>query len=164
LNLLNNYDKPPALELLRKDQCEVLQAFREIRRSRFNWRPRISAAQFETQDRSKKSCDIDLHWISIIRKVLEFFGGRENVLQENFDPDFSAIDNANLCAALLGISGSNPFGKFDVRKMRNALSKSKLFANDDISTLEIGTLTIRMMNFLPFEYPSHLVEYLKSNV
>jgi hypothetical protein len=157
LNLLDDYDKPPVLELLGKDQCEVLQAFRETHRNLSNWSPRISVAKFETRNRSKESDDIDFHRISVLRSVLEFSGGRENFLQKHFDPEYSPIYNANLCSALIDISGSNPFGKFDVRKMRNILSKSKLFANDDISTLEIGTWTIQMMKLLPFEYPRRLV-------
>jgi hypothetical protein len=85
-------------------------------------------------------------------------------LQKYFNLDFLAINNANLYAALLRISKSNLFKKkFNMRKIRNALSKSKLFVNNNISTLEISILTIQIINFLLFKYLSHLIKYLKSN-
>jgi hypothetical protein len=78
-------------------------------------------------------------------------------LQKYFDPEYSPIYNTNLCNTLIDISRSNPFGKFDMQKMRNILSKSKLFANNDISILEISTWTIQIMKLLLFEYPRRLV-------
>jgi hypothetical protein len=103
----------------------------------------------------------DLHWVSILRFVFEFSGARKNFLEGHYDPESTAIQNATLCSVFMGIAASKSFGSFDVQKMRNALSKSKVFATVDVSTLAIGTLTVEMMKFLPFGNIQHTVRCLR---
>jgi len=140
LAVLNDYNTVPALKLLQKDGHELSDRLRHI----------------------CKSNNADLHWISILRSVFQFSGGGENILLKCFDSKRPAARNANLCSLFMGIVASKPFGFFDVQKMRDALSKSKVFDTVDISTLKIGTITVQIMGFLSFGHIQRLVRYLKS--
>jgi len=138
MSVYNNYDKASVLRLLKKDEDELLKRFRQVHDNR-RWRPRHQVSKVS-----------DLHWASLIRFVLYFSDGRENFLQGHYDSKCTDLDNANLCSAFLGITGSKPFGSFDVQKMRNALSMSKVFNTVNVRGLKIWTLTIEMMKFVPF--------------
>ena len=99
-----------------------------------------------------------MQMISLARCLLEFSGGREDFEQHKFDKEFTANENANLFRDLIGITGSNFFGRFDAQKMLNALSTSKVFADNDLQTIDIVELSFRMMDFLPIGYrQEHLV-------
>lgn len=155
LCLLNDYDNPSAVELLGKDQDELLQVFRKLRKDLSTSPPRNSVANFETKARSTNAQNCaEYHSISLLRCLLEFSGGREDFLQHKFDPSYTAIDNARLYGSLLDITGSNPFGNFDSQKMRKALLRSKVFTKDDISTLDVAQLSDRMMACLPIGFPN----------
>ena len=100
--------------------------------------------------------------ISLIRRLLEFSGGREDFEQPKFDKEFTANENANLCRDLIGITGSNFFGRFDTQKMLDALSTSKVFTDNDLQTINIVELSFQMMDFLSIGYrQGHLVWYSK---
>jgi hypothetical protein len=148
LNALNNYETPLALELLGKSEHELLETFRQVRDIR-GFRPKRHLVNAE-----------DLHWVSILRFVWEFSGARKKFVGEHYDPESTATQNVTLCSVFMGVATSKPFGSFDVQKMRNALSKSKVFATIDVSTLAIGTLTVEMMKILPFGNMQHTVRCL----
>ncbi len=150
LNVLKDYETPLALELLGKSEHELLETFRKVR-DICNWRPKRHLANAAE----------DLHWVSILRFVWEFSGARKNFLEGHCDPESTAIQNTSLCSIFMGSAASKPFGSFDVQKMRNALSKSKVFAAVDVSTLAIGTLTVEMMEFLPFGNMQYTVRCLR---
>ncbi|KAG9228121.1 hypothetical protein BJ875DRAFT_490198 [Amylocarpus encephaloides] len=55
--------------------------------------------------------------------------------------------------SLFSISGPARFGSFGSQAMLDALSESKIFADDDIHTLDIAHLTSRMIALLPIGFP-----------
>ena len=139
--MLQIYDGPPALELLSKGQDELLQVFTDL-----------------SKNGSREPDCEEIQMISLVRCLLECAGGREDFSQHIFDKEYTANENANLCGALIGITGSNCFGNFDMQKMLNALSRSKVFADDDLRELNVVELSNRMTAFLRIGYPrGHLV-------
>ncbi|PMD55331.1 uncharacterized protein K444DRAFT_667156 [Hyaloscypha bicolor E] len=138
LNVLNDYETPLALELLGKSENELLETFWKVGNIR-GWRPKRHLVDAD-----------DLHWVSVLRFVIQFSNGRENFLEGYYDLESTPIQNATLCSVFMSIAASKPFGSFDVQKMRNALSKSKVFDTVDVSKLEIGTWTLKLGNLLPF--------------
>jgi hypothetical protein len=141
LNLLQIYDTSPALELLSNGQDELLQVFTGL-----------------SKTGSGESDSKEIQKISLVRFLLEFSGGREDFLQQKLSQEYTAMDNANLCGSLVGIAGSNYFGKFDTQEMLNALSKSKVFTDDDFRELNVVELSTQMMLYLPIGFPQgHLV-------
>jgi len=156
LNLLGSYDSRLALELLAKDEDDLLQPFWKGRRVLFE-------AASETEASMKMLEGLELHNISLLRCLLEFSGGRVERRQHALDPEHSISDNANLFGLLIGIAGTNPFGSFDSKQMHGALSKSEIFAGDpDISTLDTVEWSMQLMDFLPIGFPEgYLVRYLK---
>jgi hypothetical protein len=65
-----------------------------------------------------------MQMISLVQRLLEFSGGKEDFEQHEFNKEFTANENANLCHDLLGITKSNFFRRFDMQNMLNALSTS----------------------------------------
>lgn len=55
-------------------------------------------------------------------------GGRVDNRQHEIDIDYTAGENAHLCASLLRFPCSRRFGHFDLKEMHSALSRSKIFA------------------------------------
>ena len=99
----------------------------------------------------RPSCE-EMQVISLARCLLEFSGGREDFEQHKFDKEFTANENANLCRDLIGITRSNFFGRFDMQKMLDALSMSKVFTDNDLQTINIVELSYQMMDSLPIGY------------
>jgi hypothetical protein len=150
LNVLNDYETPLALELLGKSENELLETFWKVGNIR-GWRPKRHLVDAD-----------DLHWVSVLRFVIQFSNGRENFLEGHYDLESTPIQNATLCSVFMSIAASKPFGSFDVQKMRNALSKSKVFDTVDVSKLEIGTWTLKLGNLLPFGNIQYAVRCLWS--
>jgi len=126
LNLLGSYDSRPALELLAKDEDDLLQPFQNGHRDLF-------MAASETEAPMKMLPCSELHIISLVRCLLEFFGGKVERRQHALDQEYPISDNANLFGLLIGIVGTNRFGSFDSKQMHAALSKSELFVETQIS-------------------------------
>jgi len=156
LNLLRSYDSRLALELLAKDEDDLLQPFWKGRRVLFE-------AASETEASMKMLEGLKLHNISLLRCLLKFSGGRMERRQHALDPEHSISDNVNLFDLLIGIVDTNRFGSFDSKQMHDALSKSEIFAGDpDISTLNTVEWSMQLMNFLPIGFPEgYLIRYLE---
>jgi hypothetical protein len=151
LTLLKDYDIPPALELLRKDRDELLQAFQNGQDELLQafWRDHTDL--FPGSTSAQRSAEFQR--ISLLRCLLVFSGGKDDIRQHRFAPEYTASDNVNLYGSLVGITGSNCFGNFDSQVILDALSKSKVFTHDDIRTLDIVKLTSQMMTSLPIGFP-----------
>ncbi|TVY28649.1 hypothetical protein LHYA1_G002368 [Lachnellula hyalina] len=132
LNLVSDYSTPPILELLGKDEYESLQEFRR------DYTDLLRSVQAYPQQIA------ELHVISVFRCLLVFSGGRDDLRQRKLDPTISANTNANLYSSLVGISGSDSFGSVNMQAMLDVLSQSKVFADDDICSLNITRLTSQM--------------------
>ncbi len=156
LNLLERYDSSLALELLAKDEDDLLQSFRNGRS--------LFEATLETEASMLEGSE--LHDISLLRCLLEHSGGMVECRQHALDPERSISDSVNLFDLLIGIAGTNRFGSFDSKQMHDALSKSEIFAGDsDISTLDTVEWSLQLMSFLPIGFPAgYLVRYLKGRI
>ena len=145
LSLLKVFDCPLALDLLSRDEDQLLQGFRQDCTDLLEEVP--------TYQR-----DAELHSISLYWLLLVSCGAKDDFRPRKFDPKYTAKDNANMIGSLVGISGSNCFGDFDSQAMLNALSKSKVFTQYEISMLDIANLTSKMAKSLPIGFPKgHLV-------
>jgi len=71
-------------------------------------------------------------------------------LERKWDPECTSTQNINICCVFIDTVTLKAFRRFDVQKIHNALSKSKLFAGFDVSTWKIRTLTAQIMNYFPF--------------
>ena len=80
---------------------------------------------------------------SLIRALLESSGGRVD-LQHEFAEEYTASNNADLYASVLGITRKKHFGDFDSEAMRNALSKSPLFSEMTIDAHKLEEWTTKM--------------------
>lgn len=70
---------------------------------------------------------------SLIRALLEFSGGKVDLHQHEFAPEYTVYDNADLYASILGITGKRTLGDSDSEKMCNTLSKSPMFSEMTIN-------------------------------
>lgn len=144
LSLPNDYDTPSVIQLLEKNQEEVLQAFG------------IDLADlFKTAEcKNRKEAT---HFIGLTRRAFMVAGGLENVHQlKFFDQEYTAIDNLNLLGSLVGVTGSNHFRNFDLQAILSALSRSKAITNEYIDTLDIAELISQLMTLLPIGFQSNL--------
>jgi len=91
---------------------------------------------------------------SIFRRVFVRSGGRMDKRQYDIDLDFTACENASLCAAQLRVSCSRPFGQFDSEEMQSALSRSKIFAETSSSNIpNAHEWSLRIMECVPVGFP-----------
>ena len=101
--------------------------------------------------------------ISLVRLLFELSGGLVDCRQHILDQDYTIGDNLNLYMILVGVTGTNQFGNFDPQKMHSALSKSKVFEDSDIGTLDTLVWSMRMVEFLPIGFPEgYLVNLLRA--
>lgn len=134
-----------AFDLLRKDEDQLLQGFRQDYTNLL-------------EDVPTYQRDAEYHSISLYWSLLVSCGVKNDFRPRKFDPKYTAKDNANMIGSLVGISGSNCFGDFDSQAMLNALSHSKVFTQDEISMLDIANLTSKMTTSIPIGFPKgHLV-------
>jgi hypothetical protein len=99
----------------------------------------------------------EAHLIGLVRRLLILAGGPEDPHQLQFDQEYTPIDNLNLYGSLVGVTGSNRFGNFDLQAMLSALSGSKAITDEYIDTLDIAELSSQMMTSLPIGFQSGLV-------
>ena len=156
LNLLRSYDSRLALELLTKDEDDLLQSFWKSRKVLFK-----TVSEIETLMKMLK--DLKLYNISLLRCLLKFSDDRVKRRQHALDSKHLISNNVNLFDLLIDIVDTNRFGSFDSKQMHDALSKSEIFAEDsDISTLNTVKWSMQLMNFLPIDFPKrYLVRYLE---
>jgi hypothetical protein len=142
-----------AIQLLEKDQDEVLQAF-----------GRDLASLLKVALSRHRNCKAEPLVIGFLRCLLILAGnpGDLNQLKNQLtnDQEYTAIDVLKLCGSLVGVTGSNHFGKSDLQSMLSALSRSNVLTDEDISTLGIAELISRLMTFLPIEFQSDEVVQL----
>ena len=153
LNRQRSYDSYEALELLAKDQADLLQPFQKCHTDPFK---KLS----EHKAPIKTLHGSELQIISLVRGLFELSGGIVDSRQHALDQEYTFSDNLNLYMVLVGVTGTNRFGDFDPEEMYSALLKSKVFEDSDISTLDTIGWSMRMMKFLPIGFPEgYLVIY-----
>jgi len=154
LNRQRSYDSHEALELLTKDQADLLQPFQKCHTDPFK-------TLSERKAPIKTLRGSELQMISLVRGLFELSGGIVDCRQHALDQEYTNSDNLTLYMILVGVTGTNRFGDFDPKEMHSALSKSKVFVEDlDIGTLDTVGWSMRMMEFLPIGFPEgYLVIY-----
>ncbi|KAH7364910.1 hypothetical protein BKA65DRAFT_146287 [Rhexocercosporidium sp. MPI-PUGE-AT-0058] len=155
LGCCDDYDSPDVLALLGKNEAELLQGFRYLYRQLSAY-PRNSIANCEAGLDSAQIA-AEFHRLSLFRCWLEFLGGKRDCRQHKIDQQYTAIANANIISSLVGIEVLKPFEIFDPQRMLDALSKSPLFLNNTIHTLDVVKMSTQVMARLPFGLPN---EYL----
>jgi hypothetical protein len=97
---------------------------------------------------------------SLFRALLELSGGRVDFQQHRFAEEYTASENADLYASVLGITRTRQFGDFDSEEMCNTLSKSPVFSGMKIGVQDLEEWTTKMINSLPVGFPKgYLVRY-----
>ena len=99
-----------------------------------------------------------LEWqtISLFRSVLEFSGGKVDCEPHHFGLNYTTRQNASLCASLLDVSCSRPFGRFDPKEMQGALLKPKILVELSVPNApDIFELSLRMMGLVPVGFPEN---------
>ena len=79
----------------------------------------------------------EAHITSLVRALLEASESRMNEQQNDFDEEFTIVDNVDLFASILGIAKRRSFGHLRTQDLRQSLMRSPVFAGMTIS-LEIG--------------------------
>ena len=154
LNCCDGYDTTSALEILDRDQNEWLQPFRN---GHTDLSELLRAADFPIRIRD----GLEQQTISLFRSLLEFSGGKVDCRQHDLGINYTTSQNASLCASLLGVFCSRQFGHFDPEEMQGALSKSKLFAGQDLP--DVLEWSLRIMEKVPVGLPeNYLVQCCQS--
>ena len=118
LNLLENYNSRDVLELLGKDQDDLLRILNECEEDPFKALPGPQLAA-DTMSELRK--------ISLLRNLLDVSEGKVDYGPQVLKSRSNFSDNINKYGGLVGVNGMKPFGNFDPKEMDEALSKSPFF-------------------------------------
>ncbi|KKY13890.1 hypothetical protein UCRPC4_g06906 [Phaeomoniella chlamydospora] len=141
LSSLTHYDSSSVIELLKKDENDLLEIFRKNGIDLF--KPGSAFADW----------NVEFHKISLIRRLLVICGGDKDNEQYIFDESNTAHDNLIFYASLVGTAGSNIFGNFDSHAIREQCSKSKVFTDEDLRSLDVQKWTDQLRDKLPIGFP-----------
>jgi hypothetical protein len=148
LNLTKDHNSSDAHEYLERDQAGLIESL-----------------QLSLPIPPKRTNRGEAQITSLVRALLELSGGRMDPLQHGFDDEYTANENADLYASVLGITRTRQFGDFDSEEMRimcTTLSKSLVFSKLIICEQDLREWTTRMIEFLPIGFEKgYLVRYLK---
>ena len=95
----------------------------------------------------------EFHTISLIRRLLEYCGGKIDKRQHKFDANSISNDNLNIYCSLVGLAGSNDFGNFDSQSMLEQLAKSRIFTSEDLQTLNVREWADQISDELDLGFP-----------
>jgi hypothetical protein len=144
-NLIQDHNSSDAHNYLKRDQNDLLESLQ------------LSLPIPTSLKRTK--CD-EAQITSLFRALLELSGGSVNLLQYGFAEEYTASENGDLYASVLGITRTRHFGDFDSEEMRNTLSKSTVFSGMTIREQDLKEWTTKMIEFLPVGFrKGYLVRY-----
>jgi len=103
LSLLEDYNTPSAIQLLKKSRDRVLQAFRKDSTDLFK------ATSAKCQNRKTEA-----QLIRLVRRVFIFANGLEDIHQLKFDNKCTIIKNLNKLGFLISITSSVCIRNFDL--------------------------------------------------
>jgi hypothetical protein len=130
LNLVKNHDSFDSLARNQDDLLENLQ---------------LSLSIPVPPKRTKRD---EAQITSLVRALLELSGGRVDIQQHGFAEEYTASENADLYASVLGITRTKQCGDFDLEEMRNTLSKSPVFSGMIIGARDLEGWTTNMIHSL----------------
>lgn len=145
LQLLGDFDCPPALELVDRDQGTWIRHFHELG-SEKTMRPAVNG-QLEMQE------------ISLLRALLESAGGEMDALQHKFDDRRSANENLASFGIVLDLRPMEgvSLGSFDIQGTREALLRSKLYRDNE---LDVAGLKRNIVRYVPIGFPDEVCKTL----
>ena len=147
LNLENNYNSKDAQTYLESDQDELLKSLQ-------------SSIRIPVIPKRTKRDESQITFL--VRALLELSGGRVDFRQHGFAEEYTASQNADLCASIFEITRKNQFGDFDSEEMCKSVSKSPVFSKVAISLQNLESRTTRMRDFLCVGFPDrYLVRSIK---
>jgi len=130
-----------AIQLLEKDQNEVLQAFKK------DLEDLLIAALAQRHNHKAETLFIRFsRCLLILANSLKDLYQVTNLLRN--DQEYTAIEILKLYGSLVGVTRSNHLGNSDLQAMLNALSRSNVLTDEDISTLGVTELISQLMTFL----------------
>ena len=144
VNRQRQHDSKDVLELLAKDQDDLLQPFQDCRTS-----PMKPLSGHKKSTRS----ELEKHVVFLFRSLLELAGGRVDSRQRAFEQEYTFNENFDLYMIIVGVAGDNPFGEFNLEEMCATLRKSKVFNKSTFSKTAINKLIVEMMECLPLGVP-----------
>jgi hypothetical protein len=139
-----DYKAPSVLQLLDKDQKQVLRAL---------WRD--LADLFKGTERRDGEEAIRL--IGLLRRVFVVAGGQEDAHQLQLVQGYTAHDAFSLIGSLFGITGSNCLRRLDLGAILSAVHESDAFCNDYPDPLDITKSIIHLLKLLEAGVESNLV-------
>lgn len=99
---------------------------------------------------------------SLLRALLELSGGRVDCRQHGFAEEYTAGENADLYASLLGITKTREFEDLNSEEVYNELLKSPVFSGMEIGLQDLEEWTTKMMGSLRVGFRTgYLVRYPK---
>lgn len=160
LNLVNAYNTPLVVDLLGKDEDELLDSFWKIYSNPFDYvTSQISNFMFKDEFLEPQNA-AEFHRLSLVRSLAEIARVKMNPRQHKLDLDYTCNYNHNILGSILRFSGSNPFGTFASQEMLDALSKSPVFLDDTIRKVDVIKLSAELISRLPIRFPDgYLVCY-----
>jgi len=123
LILLNT---PVASALIAKNEDQLLCGLRTFLAENSAFVHRSPLARVERRVESQDLTPQRLHYQSLVRSLLECAGGRRNVLQQQFLPEFTVPENRTFFGSLADIKCSKAFSGFDAQRLLHALQKSPI--------------------------------------
>ena len=133
LNLEKDHTSSAAYNYLGSDQDELLESLQ--------CSLRIPVPPKRTK------CD-ETQITLLVRALLELSGGRVEVQQHRFMEEYTASENADLCASVFNVTRSRQFGDVDPKEICKMLSKSVAFSEMTISIQYVEEWTAKMMDSL----------------
>jgi hypothetical protein len=142
----------PVRELLDKDEGDILQLLQKTHTD-LSW----AASQIEVPVENTRRDEAQI--VALLRALLEVSGGRVDCRQHEFDQEYGPSDNASLFCSIIGITLKSPFVSLDPNQLHIALSKSKVFTEDN-SVPDMEERSRKMMLNLHVGFPEgYLVQY-----
>ncbi len=120
--MLGDHNSRAALELLAKDQADLLQVFEDCRTEPYKALPGPTAS-------GQTFSGAELHQISLLRSLLEHSDLMVDPRPQRAHPGYQFSDNAKLCSSIVGVTDANQFD-FGPGHIHDALLKLKLLGRD----------------------------------
>ena len=100
---------------------------------------------------------------SLLRALLELSGGRVDCRQHGFAEEYTASENADIFASLLGITKTRQFGDLNLEELYDELLKSPVFSEMEMGLQDLEEWTTKMMSSLRVGFRTgYLVRYPKA--
>lgn len=145
LHLAHGHSCDDAQTFLQSDESELLGSLQDALRA---------TVQAKRTERDEAQIT------ALFGALLEFPSVGVNLRQYELAEDYTASQNADLCASVFGITRTKEFGDFNSEEMCSTLSESLVFSGETISVQYLEEWTLKTMKSLRVGFPKgYLVRY-----